>query len=98
MTVLARVCTDAVSNAACRAVQRGLEVSVALGRLQPACTTCSLRPRGLAYNSSMVPGMLFLFKSTLNVPLLHVMSQHGKCALHRAVKPLKLAAAGLGLS
>lgn len=96
--MLARVCTDAGSNAACRAVQMGLEVSVALGRMQPACTTCSLRPRGLAYSRPTVPAVAFLFKSTLNVLLLHVRSQQGKCAPYRAMGPLKPAAAGLGLS
>lgn len=58
-------------------------------------STCNLRVRGLAYNSSPVLDMVFLFKSTLNVLLLYVMSQRGTCVLSRA---MKLDVSGLGLN
>lgn len=58
-------------------------------------STCNLRLRGLAYDSSTILNVVFLFKSTLNVLLLYVMSQRGTCVLSRAMKQ---AASGLGLN
>lgn len=50
-----------------------------------------------AYDGSTILGEVFLSKSTLNVLLLQVMSQRGKCALSRATGALKLAAPGAEL-